>query len=1002
LTGAASESGQHATLVPLVGRDDELAQLRACLDDLRGGISRFVLVSGEAGIGKTTLVERLRQEAEREGVLTLAGYCRDLGTTPPYGPWADLLDRQRFSTDATMRVAAAAWDDLTESADTDVRGQAALFARSVEFLRDLTAERPLIILLEDLHWADQASLDLLHHVALRVEHLKVLLIATYRDDEVIRSNLLFRYLPGLVRDSRALRITLRRLDRDATDALVTRRYPLEERDRERLAGYIFNRSEGNPLFASELLQSFEADATLRPDVANARWTVGDLSSRHVPPLVQQVIEARLARLSDAARSVVDVAAVIGEDVPLGVLTRVTGENAATMAPGVDEAFDARVLIESDSVGVLRFTHGLVREALHDSLSPWRRREWHQRVAEALADLARPNPDAIAHHFQQAGDDRVLPWLLQAGLRAERSYAFVMAAERYAAALDVLSTTDQDTRWRGWLLFRIGMLVHLSDRERCLLCFEEAARIGNAIGDRMLAAYARARHSLLLMQVGDARAGLNEMRSSVDAFDQLVPADLPDDEGLIALGLVPSELPRWNPFRGDLIRSVAVLGLVAEAIEIGEPYVANADSTTRDPVEIKAIGEAWYGLGTAYFVLGQLDAARRATEQSREWYQRLGDYAWVNNALSLELWIVLWYETDHVVERNRLVAEANAAWRKATGALSTESAEADTDFWTQLLDGRWENVARQAPAGLAGHALITWRLDAANALSTLAVSRGDYQRALRYVTSVLADGPAVSPGTLPFVHTSRMLRIAACAACYSGDLPAARAWLESHDRWQAVSDGVLGRAEGTLLWSSYHAGIGDRATARSLAEQALDQATQPRQPHAMLLAHRTLGRLDRADGRHTDADEHLAAALALADACGAPYERALTLLEFAELRIATGDPNAARPLLAEVHAICEPLGAARALEQAAALAERLVSAAATAKPEQRVPGGLSARELDVLRLIAQGLTDAEAAERLFISRRTVSTHLSSIYSKLGVSSRHAATRFADEHGLAQAE
>ena len=178
-----------------------------------------------------------------------------------------------------------------------------------------------------------------------------------------------------------------------------------------------------------------------------------------------------------------------------------------------------------------------------------------------------------------------------------------------------------------------------------------------------------------------------------------------------------------------------------------------------------------------------------------------------------------------------------------------------------------------------------------------------------------------------------------------------------------------------------------------ANQALALASAPRQPLALLATHRLLGELATDRGDFDGARQHLVEALALADACEAPFERALTLVAMAELAIASGDAAAARPLLAEARAICEPLGARPTLERVAALETVIVGA-----PKLHYLAGLSAREVEVLRLVAEGLTDAEVASQLFLSPRTVGSHLRSVYNKLGVNSRAAATRFAVEHGL----
>jgi DNA-binding CsgD family transcriptional regulator len=226
-----------------------------------------------------------------------------------------------------------------------------------------------------------------------------------------------------------------------------------------------------------------------------------------------------------------------------------------------------------------------------------------------------------------------------------------------------------------------------------------------------------------------------------------------------------------------------------------------------------------------------------------------------------------------------------------------------------------------------------------------------------------------------------------------NLDTARAWLECHDRWVAWSGHIPCTATGHLLWARYHRVAGAYAVAEERAYQALAVASEPPQPMTLLATHRLLGELHTARGNEDRARQHLTESLALADACQAPFERALTLVALAELALAGGDKAAARPLLSDARAICEPLRALPALERVAALEAHLVTAS---KP--RYPAGLTPREVEVLRLVAEGLTDAEVAERLFLSPRTIGQHLRSIYNKLGVSSRTAATRFAVERGL----
>jgi tetratricopeptide repeat protein len=242
----------------------------------------------------------------------------------------------------------------------------------------------------------------------------------------------------------------------------------------------------------------------------------------------------------------------------------------------------------------------------------------------------------------------------------------------------------------------------------------------------------------------------------------------------------------------------------------------------------------------------------------------------------------------------------------------------------LVEGRWAEAGAVVAAAAVLHPGDALAQARAVVAAPLARWRGDRGAAWAAVREVCPAGPATEPGGggVGFMEHALLLAVAGALALDAGDRDAARAWLGAHDRLLAWSGATLGRAEGALGWAAYHRAAGDLDQARQHAERALDHAMEPRQPLALLAARRLLGELATGAGRHAAAATHLDEALALAEACAAPYERALTLLATAELRAATGNGEEARALLDEARNICEPLGATPALARAEALAATL--------------------------------------------------------------------------------
>ena len=319
------------------------------------------MIGGEAGIGKTTLVRTLAREAADAGILVLTGHCYDLSTTPPYGPWLDLAARY-VQTDNLPPLPAA----LVGNGIEEIRSQAALFAEVRAFLAAVATERPTLLVLEDLHWADPSSLELLRHLAVHVQTLPLLLLVTYRIDEPTGHNPFYRQLPALIRDADGLRLDLHRLDVDDLRALVASRWHLPAPEENRLVDYLERHAEGNPLYAKELLRTLEEEGLLRQ--VGRILGVGRNRPRCPPALsppghrgpggafgrgdAPAVSDGGRHRPGGAAR-------------PLG--DRSWGWMRTSCWPIIEHAVEAH-LLEAEFVGTrVRFAHALTREALYEGM-----------------------------------------------------------------------------------------------------------------------------------------------------------------------------------------------------------------------------------------------------------------------------------------------------------------------------------------------------------------------------------------------------------------------------------------------------------------------------------------------------------------------------------------------------------------------------------------------------------------------------------------------------------
>lgn len=492
----------------LVGRSVELEALsHASKRAAAGDGHEIAVVAGEAGLGKTTLVAEVARVAFDAGACVLFGHAEeDLAT--PYGLFTEALghlvthapddDLRAYVRDCgpdlarLVPVLTRRLPELAPPTDSEIETERyLLFAAVVGLIRHIAAQRPVVLVLDDLQWADTASLQLLRHVVDEDLGLRLLVLATFRDTEVGAGHPLVETLAALWRMERVTRVDLQGLDdRGVIDLLeATAGHALDDPG-VALAHALYRETDGNPFFLSEVLRHLVETGALYQD-ATGRW-VSDLTVDEVrlPDSVREVIGARVGRLGADALRVLSTAAVIGRDFDLELLARATGSDEDDLLDLLEAAESAALVREPATVaGRFTFTHALIQRTLYHDLSHNRRARTHERVAEALEDLTGGRPGArvgeLAHHWAQAmrpaNGHKAADYAAQAGDAALAALAPAEAVRWYTQALDLLGP-DDDAHRRAELLVGLGTAQRQDGTAAHRETLLEAARLADQIDD----------------------------------------------------------------------------------------------------------------------------------------------------------------------------------------------------------------------------------------------------------------------------------------------------------------------------------------------------------------------------------------------------------------------------------------------------------------------------------------------------------------------------------------
>jgi ATP/maltotriose-dependent transcriptional regulator MalT len=1006
----------------LVGRDAAMTPLTAAFERATAGEPRVVLIGGDAGLGKTRLVTEFGNRAEADGARFLVGACLDLrGDGVPYGPFLDALRALGSSIGpgalgellgptglelATLapgfgRYIGATPEQLAALGGPAVRAgadQARLFELILGMLERLASNWPLVLVLEDLHWSDPATRDLLDFVVRHMERVRLMLVGTFRTFDLEPGDPLLAYFANLERLPGVERIDLRPLT--AAEQTAQLRAIVGKPVPRWLSTEIHERAEGNPFFAEELL------------AAAGEQDGGPAVGAVVPRTLRDILLARIAVTRPSARSAMRVIAVAGHLADDTVIARVTGLPTDELEDGLRDAIDRQVLIVDRDTGTYRFRHALLAELVYNDLLPGERRRLHAAVAEWLTERGGDAAAELAHHWYAAGrPTEAIPACLTAAQAASTLYAHADALRDLERVLEIWWDVDDPEALAGMSTVDLFLLAadtadRASQNTRALALADAALDLVDEAADPVQAGLVHDRRAFFLWTVGQSHASLDERRVAV----QLVPADPPSVERAQVVGGLASATMAFLRYR--------------ESRELADEALAVLRSVGSRDGEARLLNI----LGVDLVGIGEIDAGleylRDAVTSARETSPIDIQIGVVHN---LAYFSALADHLDEALETTAIgIADAKRVGLDAKYGAGLRATRGEVLYRL----GRWDEADEVTRVGLDLETEPSKRIFLLAIRAILLGARGDQTR----LAEALAEShELVTHDVDPDVRAYYMGAVAEEQLLLDRPADAMRTIEEALALYEGSDEQLLlgpmivvamtaaaDQADKGRAWRSAEDVAAAEASASSLLEMARRLAKTPgATPSLFAAAAHAEAEHTRAMGR-SDPEAWLRAAAAW-EAIPMPYPAARARFRAAEaLLLRRGSRDEAVALLREAAGTAIALGAVPLQDSIAAVAQRarlpiesLQAAAAAADtaadsptataPATRDPAailGLSPREWEVLELVASGRSNAEIAEALFISPKTASVHVTHILDKLGVNNRVEAATIAVRVGAGE--
>ena len=972
----------------IVGRDSELAVLSSALVDAIHGRGQITMLVGEPGIGKSRTAEERAQRAEKLDTAVLWGRGSEERGIPSYWPWVQIIractakyevGELRSALGIDSELIAGIVPELSDLIDLPTatgrppdpdEAQFRLYDAVLRFMSELSQTQPMVLIFDDLHWADSASLKLLEHFVRGLAQSRILILGTYRDVELSRDHPLFRTLGDLTRSRSFNRIQLRGLDLENVGKVIeaqSGKVPSSD-----LVATVHNQTEGNPLFVGEMARLIVQEGLFDTESISGSPR-GEL---RLPEGVREVIGRRLDHLSEPANSLLVTAAVIGRDFTLNQLGAAEEDLTANqLSELLEEPLSTKIIEEvATDYGRYRFTHVMIQQVLRDQLSLTRRVRLHARIGEPLealyGDSADSHASELAYHFTEAekvlGSEKMIAYSIIAGEKSLREFAFVDAVSHFERALEAQADNPiDDTRARTLHGYGVGQAA-VAEMGKSLDAMNEAFDYYIESGQDSRAIEVAVHSNVNL----EDPLFIRRARQAVDAVKPGSPYEpylLSRYAMAVSLSWEAREEKRADELDSLAIKSAEVLGdknaqvlvrsthsmllwtrgEIPKALEWARGALEFVDETTRAFPETNAA--MWAACCAVY--LGSPEEARKysiqasvASERSHDPYRILSRIIMATACIS-----------DAVGDFDALLEHTRQAYALVPGNVT-----------------RIGGYVKLAFAGAGAH-----------------FERGDTDA-----------GKKLFDETVDFVHqgddkAQTMLALPRIAhiARLTGDpghLQVVRELLEwidpaIHARGWRLSD-PLARAIVATIDND------PEAAGNALTELA---GLKPGIGHYAPSNSRVMGLAARTAGDFISATVHFEDSLEFCRNAGYLPELAWTCHDFAEMMVAEPgafDQGKFTALLDEGIAAAGQIGMTTVIGQMEKLNE------VAGHDSAANPAGLTDRQVEILALVAAGLSNPEIGNKLFISTNTVDRHLSNIFTKIDVANRVEATTFALASGI----